>query len=159
MTVKVVIADDHGAIREGLRLILDNTEGMKVVGEAADGAAAVRQARALRPNVVLMDVRMPGTDGIAATRELVGDGVCQVLVLTTFDLDEYVHGALRAGAAGFLLTSADSQQLVAAVRAVAAGDGVLAPQVTKRLIAEFLSSVPEKRDLPPGVRRADRPRA
>ena len=137
MTVKVLVADDHGAIRSGLTLILGNAEGIEVVGEAADGAAAVRQARALRPDVVLMDVRMPGTDGIAATRELVAEGLCEVLVLTTFDLDEYVHAALRAGAAGFLLKSVEAPRLIEAVKLVAAGEGVLAPQITRRLITAF----------------------
>jgi len=137
VTVKVVVADDHSAIRAGLTIILDNDEGIEVIGEAADGAAAVRQARALRPDVVLMDVRMPGTDGIQATRELIAEGLCEVLVLTTFDLDEYVHAALRAGAAGFLLKSVEAPRLVEAVKLVAAGEGVLAPQVTRRLIAAF----------------------
>ncbi|HWO60677.1 MAG TPA: response regulator transcription factor, partial [Umezawaea sp.] len=104
-------------------MILGGGEGIEVVGEAADGATAVRMARALKPDVVLMDIRMPGMDGIAATRELVGDGVCQVLVLTTFDMDEYVHASLRAGAAGFLLKSVEAAALVEAVHLVAAGDG------------------------------------
>jgi DNA-binding NarL/FixJ family response regulator len=137
MTVRVLVADDHGAIRAGLALILNNAEGIEVVGEAADGAAAVRQAHALRPDVVLMDIRMPGIDGIAATRELVSEGLCEVLVLTTFDLDEYVHGALRAGAAGFLLKSVEAARLIEAVKLVAAGEGVLAPQVTRKLITAF----------------------
>ncbi|MEC3974704.1 response regulator transcription factor [Amycolatopsis sp. H20-H5] len=137
MTVRVLVADDHGAIRAGLMLILGNAEGIEVVGEAADGATAVRQARALRPDVVLMDVRMPGTDGIAATRELTAAGLCEVLVLTTFDLDEYVHAALRAGAAGFLLKSVEAPRLIEAVKLVAAGEGVLAPQVTRKLITAF----------------------
>ena len=135
--IRVLVADDHSAIRFGLTTILGHAEGIEVVGEAADGAAAVRQARALRPDVTLMDVRMPGTDGIAATRELVSAGLTQVLVLTTFDLDEYVHGALRAGAAGFLLKSVEASRLIEAVKLVAAGDGVLAPQVTRRLITAF----------------------
>ncbi|MFG1647063.1 response regulator [Amycolatopsis sp. NPDC049252] len=140
MTVKVLVADDHSAIRTGLAIILDNAEGIEVVGEAADGAAAIRQARALRPDVTLMDVRMPGTDGIAATRELVAEGLSEVLVLTTFDLDEYVHAALRAGAAGFLLKSVEAPRLIEAVKLVAAGEGVLAPQVTKRLITAFAAT-------------------
>jgi len=142
VTVRVLLADDHGAIRAGLRLILDNAEGVEVVGEAADGAAAIRQARALRPDVVLMDVRMPGVDGIAATRELVAGDACEVLVLTTFDLDEYVYGALRAGAAGFLLKSVEAPRLIEAVKLVAAGEGVLAPQVTRRLLAAFAGTAP-----------------
>jgi DNA-binding NarL/FixJ family response regulator len=137
MTIKVLVADDHGAVRSGLTLILNRAEGIEVVGEAADGAAAVQQARAVRPHVVLMDVRMPGMDGIAATRQLVTDKLCDVLVLTTFDLDEHVHAALRAGAAGFLLKSVEAPRLIEAVKLVAAGEGVLAPQVTRRLITTF----------------------
>ncbi|MEJ2854362.1 MULTISPECIES: response regulator transcription factor [unclassified Saccharothrix] len=141
--IRVVVADDHAAIRAGLVLILGGAADVEVVGEAADGAAAVRMARELRPDVVLMDIRMPGTDGIEATRQL--SGVCAVLVLTTFDLDEYLHGALRAGAAGFLLKSVEAAALVDAVRQVAAGDGVLAPSVTRRLIAEFAAAAPKAR--------------
>ncbi|GGM87456.1 DNA-binding response regulator [Thermopolyspora flexuosa] len=144
MTIKVLLADDHAAIRAGLALLLNNQPGIEVVGEAADGASAIRQARALRPDVVLMDVRMPGMDGVAATRVLVGEGLAQVLVLTTFDLDEYVYGALRAGAAGFLLKSVEAPRLVEAVRLVAAGEGVLAPQVTRRLIDAFARTAPAK---------------
>jgi DNA-binding NarL/FixJ family response regulator len=151
MTVKVLVADDHSAIRSGLIMILDNAEGIQVVGEAADGAAAVRQARALRPDVTLMDVRMPGTDGIAATRELVAEGLTEVLVLTTFDLDEYVHAALRAGAAGFLLKSVAAPRLIEAVKLVAAGEGVLAPQVTRRLITAFATSTREPAPAPRGL--------
>ncbi len=151
MTIRVLVADDHSAIRFGLTTILGHAEGIEVVGEAADGAAAVRQARALRPDVTLMDVRMPGTDGIAATRELVAARLTQVLVLTTFDLDEYVHGALRAGAAGFLLKSVEAPRLIEAVKLVAAGDGVLAPQVTRRLITAFAASAPEPAPLPRGL--------
>ncbi|KDN21006.1 response regulator [Amycolatopsis rifamycinica] len=150
-TVRVLVADDHSAIRFGLTTILGHAEGIEVVGEAADGAAAVRQARALRPDVTLMDVRMPGTDGIAATRELVSAGLTQVLVLTTFDLDEYVHGALRAGAAGFLLKSVEAPRLIEAVKLVAAGDGVLAPQVTRRLIAAFAASGRDPAPTPRGL--------
>ncbi|GAA2677037.1 two component transcriptional regulator, LuxR family [Actinosynnema pretiosum] len=133
--VEVLVADDHAAVRAGLVMILGGAPGVRVVGEAADGDAAVRLARELRPDVVLMDVRMPGVDGIEATRRLAG--VCEVLVLTTFDLDEYVRGALRAGAAGFLLKSVEAPALVDAVRRVAAGDGVLAPSVTRRVMREF----------------------
>ncbi|WP_324652523.1 response regulator transcription factor [Georgenia sp. H159] len=137
MSVRVVVADDHAAIRSGLRLILESADDVTVVGEAADGASAVANARALRPDVVLMDIRMPGTDGIAATRAVVTDRLADVLVLTTFDLDEYVFGALRAGAAGFLLKTADAATLLDAVRRVAAGEGVLAPEVTRRLLSTF----------------------
>lgn len=139
MTVRVLLADDHAAIRSGLRLILEHDPGIEVVGEAADGAAAVANARALRPDVVLMDVRMPGTDGIEATRTITSDGLADVLVLTTFDVDEYVFGTLRAGAAGFLLKSVSAPVLVDAVHRVAAGEGVLAPEVTRRLLATFVA--------------------
>ncbi|PRY38159.1 response regulator [Umezawaea tangerina] len=148
MTIRVLVADDHTAIRAGLVMILGGGEGVEVVGEAGDGAAAVRMARALKPDVVLMDIRMPGMDGIAATRELVGDGVCQVLVLTTFDMDEYVHASLRAGAAGFLLKSVEAAALVDAVRLVAAGDGVLAPSVTRRLMRDFAAVAPRQVERP-----------
>jgi DNA-binding NarL/FixJ family response regulator len=151
MTVRVLVADDHEAIRFGLTTILGHADGIEVVGEAADGAAAVRQARALRPDVTLMDVRMPGTDGITATRELVAEGLSQVLVLTTFDLDEYVQGALRAGAAGFLLKSIEAPRLIEAVKLVAAGQGVLAPQVTRRLITAFAATAPQQAPVPHGL--------
>ncbi|WP_072314771.1 response regulator [Agrococcus sp. Marseille-P2731] len=136
---RVIIADDHEAIRGGLRLLLE-AAGLDVVGEAGDGAAAVRNARALRPDVVLMDVRMPGTDGIAATRAIVAERLAHVLVLTTFDLDDYVFDALRAGAAGFLLKSADAATLVDAVRRVARGEGVMAPEVTRRVLDAFAAA-------------------
>jgi DNA-binding NarL/FixJ family response regulator len=148
--IEVLVADDHTAIRAGLVMILGGAADIEVVGEAADGETAVRMARLLKPNVVLMDIRMPGMDGIAATASLVGDGVCQVLVLTTFDMDEYVHASLRAGAAGFLLKSVSAPALVDAVRSVAAGDGVLAPSVTRRLMRDFAAVAP---------RTASRPKA
>ncbi|WP_424464211.1 response regulator [Pseudoclavibacter helvolus] len=137
--VRVLIADDHAAIRAGLRLLLE-AHGVEVVGEAADGAAAIRNARALRPDVVLMDVRMPGTDGIEATRAIVAEALAEVLVLTTFDLDEYVFGAVRAGAAGFLLKSTTGPALQAAVEAVARGEGALSPEVTRRLLDRFAAT-------------------
>ncbi|WP_067846809.1 response regulator [Nocardia lijiangensis] len=140
MTIRVLIADDHGAIRAGLRMILDSTEGIEVIGEAADGDIAVAQAKALRPDVVLMDVRMPGVDGITATERITADALARVLILTTFDLDEYVFRTLRAGASGFVLKSTSGQALVDAVRAVDAGDGVLAPEVTRAVIAAFAST-------------------
>jgi DNA-binding NarL/FixJ family response regulator len=142
--IRVLLADDHAAIRAGLRMLLATADDIEVIGEAGDGAVAVANARALRPDVVLMDVRMPGTDGVTATRQIVEEGLSEVLVLTTFDLDEYVFGALRAGAAGFLLKTAETTALVDAVRHVAAGDGVVAPEVTRRLIAEL--SAPRDRN-------------
>jgi len=135
--ISVVIADDHSSIRAGLRLLLDTADGIEVIGEASDGAAAVTQVSVLRPDVVLMDARMPGTDGISATRRIVADFSTHVLMLTTFDVDEVVFGALRAGAAGFLLKSVEPAQLIEAIRRVAAGDGVLAPEVTRKLLREF----------------------
>lgn len=132
--IRVLIADDHAAIRAGLRMMLSGAEDIEVVGEAADGTVAVRQASALTPDVVLMDIRMPGMDGIEATREIIGRELAAVLVLTTFDIDRYVLAALRAGASGFLLKTASAQQVLAALRAVAAGDGVLAPEVTRTII-------------------------
>jgi DNA-binding NarL/FixJ family response regulator len=148
MTTRVLIADDHGAIREGLRLMLE-AGGLVVVGEAADGETAVSQTRLLRPDVVLMDVRMPGTDGIEATRRIVAEGLADVLVLTTFDVDEYVFGAIRAGAAGFLLKSTGAATLIDAITRVAAGDGVLAPEVTRRMLAQFVRESPAPHSAPP----------
>ncbi|MFG1794752.1 response regulator [Nocardia sp. NPDC049149] len=140
MTIRVLIADDHAAIRAGLRMILDAEDDIEVVGEAADGDVAVAQTRALHPHVVLMDVRMPGVDGITATERVTADGLAKVLILTTFDLDEYVFRTLRAGASGFVLKSASGQSLIDAVRTVAAGDGVLAPEVTRAVINAFAST-------------------
>lgn len=137
--VRVLIADDHAAIRAGLRLILDSAPDLVVVGEAADGGVAVGNTAALRPDVVLMDVRMPGLDGLAATAAITRAGAAQVLVLTTFDVDEYVFGALRAGAAGFLLKTVEPAELLEAVRRVAAGDAVLAPEATRRLLDAFVA--------------------
>lgn len=138
---RVLLADDHEAVRAGIRLILEDG-GIEVVGEAADGSAAVRLARELRPDVVLMDLRMPGLDGIEATRILVAEGVAEVLVLTSFDLDEHVVGALEAGAVGFLLKSATASAIREAIERVAAGDGVLAPEVTRRVLDRLARSAP-----------------
>jgi DNA-binding NarL/FixJ family response regulator len=139
MTLRAVVADDQPVVRAGFRTILE-ASGIDVVGEAADGVEAVAVARRSAPDVVLMDIRMPELDGIEATRQLAGPGVAdpvRVLVLTTFDLDDYVYEALRAGASGFLLKDAGRDELVAAVRVVAGGDALLAPSVTRRLLEEF----------------------
>jgi DNA-binding NarL/FixJ family response regulator len=131
----VLIADDQSLIRLGFRMVLDAADGIEVVGEAGDGAEAIAATERLRPDVVLMDVRMPGVDGIAATARIARDHPeVRVLVLTTFDLDEYAFGALRAGAGGFLLKDAGREELVAAVQAVAAGEATLAPRIVRRMI-------------------------
>lgn len=132
--ITVLIADDHGAIRTGLRMILENTDDIQVVAEAADGHAALQNAYALKPDVILMDLQMPNLDGIAATRELAAYGM-NVLVLTTYDHDGYVFGAVRAGAAGFLLKTAETADIINAVRRVAAGQGAIAPEVSRRIFA------------------------
>lgn len=137
MTITVVIADDHTAIRAGLAMMLGQADGIEIVGEARDGDEAVRLARSLRPDVVVMDIRMPGTDGITATTEIVRDGLASVLVLTSFDIDDHVFAALDAGAGGFLLKTAETEAIVAAIEAVARGDAVLAPEVTRRVIDRF----------------------
>ncbi|MFD5721671.1 response regulator [Streptomyces sp. NPDC127036] len=139
----VLIVDDQPLQRFGFRMLLDSVAETEVVGEAANGTEAVRRAAELRPDVVLMDVRMPGMDGIEATRRIVATGGrSRVLVLTTFDLDEYVHAALRAGASGFLLKDARPDELLAGIRAVAAGDAVIAPALTRRLLDEFAQHLP-----------------
>jgi DNA-binding NarL/FixJ family response regulator len=138
VNTRVVIADDQPMVRAGLRSLLEGADGIEVVAEAPDGELALAAVRRYRPDVVLMDIRMPVLDGLAATRRLVADGAAaRVLVLTTFDLDEYVFEALRAGAGGFLLKDATAEELIAAVHALAAGDAVLAPAVTRRVIEEF----------------------
>ncbi|ACZ21627.1 response regulator containing a CheY-like receiver domain and an HTH DNA-binding domain [Sanguibacter keddieii DSM 10542] len=140
--IRVLLADDHAAVRAGLRFLLESAADLQVVAEVGDGASAVERARALRPDVVLMDVRMPGTDGITATAAITAEGLAEVLVLTTFDLDDYVTGALGAGAAGYLLKSAEPHELLDAVRRVADGDGVLAPEVTRRVIRALAAAAP-----------------
>jgi DNA-binding NarL/FixJ family response regulator len=140
VTIRVLIADDQALIRGGFRLILDAQDDIEVVGEAIDGRDAVEQYRRLSPDVVVMDVRMPSMDGIEATRRLTSsDPPARVLILTTFDLDEFVYEALRAGASGFLLKDRPPEELIAAVRVVAQGEALLAPSVTRRLIREFAS--------------------
>jgi DNA-binding NarL/FixJ family response regulator len=140
MSVRVVVADDQLLVRAGFRVLVDSAPDLEVIGEAGDGTEAVELARRERPDVVLMDIRMPRMDGLEATRRIVADQLLdgvRVLVLTTFDLDEYVYQALRAGASGFLLKDTPPADLLAAIRVVAAGDALLAPRVTRRLIEEF----------------------
>ena len=139
MSLSVLIVDDQALVRAGFRMILDAEDDIDVAGEAADGADAVAEAQRLKPDVILMDVRMPQFDGIEATRRVLADGLdTKVVMLTTFDMDEYVYDALRAGASGFLLTDVPPEQLVAGIRAVAQGDALLAPSVTRRVIEEFV---------------------
>jgi DNA-binding NarL/FixJ family response regulator len=143
--VRIVVADDQQVVREGFASLLETQSDFTVVGTASDGADAVRICHELRPDVVVMDVRMPGTDGIEATRQLAGSGPDgpRILILTTFDLDEYVYDALRAGASGFLLKDVTAEQLFDAVRVIAAGDALLAPAITRRLIGEFAQLHPK----------------
>ena len=136
--LRVVIADDQALVRVGFRLILETEDGIEVVAEAGDGEEAIAAVRRLRPDVILMDVRMPGLDGLEATRRIIGSGAtCRVIMLTTFDLDEYVYAALEAGASGFLLKDVSPEQLVASLRILAAGEALLAPSITRRLIERF----------------------
>ncbi|WP_405457121.1 response regulator transcription factor [Streptomyces sp. NBC_00101] len=153
MTIRVLVAEDQSAVRAGLVLILRSAPDIEVVGEAADGEEAVRLARELRPDVVLMDLQMPRLDGVSATERVVAEGSADVLVLTTFDLDSHVFGALRAGACGFLLKNTEARDLLEGVRAVARGEGLIAPAVTRRLIARFAAgtTVP----VPPGSASGD----
>ncbi len=150
--ITVLLVDDHSLIRKGFRLILDAEPDIEVAGEASDGTMAVSMASALRPDVVLMDVRMPGRDGIEATRDIAAAGLLsKVLILTTFDLDDYVYAGLRAGASGFLLKDTQPDDLVSAIRTVASGDAVLAPGATKRLIRKFTAQQPQQ----PAAERAE----
>lgn len=147
MSISILIADDQGMVRAGFAALLDAQEGIRVVGQAADGVEAVRAAARLDPDIILMDVRMPELDGIAATRRILGPDhpsahVPRILMLTTFDLDDYVYDALRAGASGFLLKDAPTEELVHAVRVIAAGDALLAPGITRRMIAQFAAHTP-----------------
>jgi DNA-binding NarL/FixJ family response regulator len=136
--IRVAVADDQVLVRSGFAVLLGSAPDIEVVGEAANGNEAIALVQRTRPDVVLMDIRMPELDGLEATRSIVGDGVAtRVLILTTFDLDEYVYGALRAGASGFLLKDTEPEELLAAVRVVADGDALLAPRITKRLIEQF----------------------
>lgn len=139
MTVRIVVADDQELVRAGFSMILDAQPDFEVVAEASDGASAIAAVRAHEPDVVLLDIRMPGVDGIEAARTVCAETTCRAIMLTTFDLDEYVYQALRAGASGFLLKDVRRADLVHAVRVVAAGEALLAPSITRKLIAEFTS--------------------
>lgn len=150
MVTRVLIVDDHAAVRAGLRAVLAADKTIEVVGEAYEGRGAIQQARALVPDVVLMDLQLPGTDGVEATAAIVEEALATVLVLTTFDLDEYVDGALAAGAAGYLLKSAEPAEITAAVHRVASGDGVLAPEVTRRVLDKVRGQQVLSRRLPAG---------
>jgi DNA-binding NarL/FixJ family response regulator len=143
MTIRVLLCDDQALVRGGFRMILEARADLQVIGEAADGAQAVSLARQTRPDVILMDVRMPHLDGVEATRQIVASGSpARILVLTTYDLDEYVYAAIRAGASGFLLKDASAEELVRAIRIVAAGDALLAPAVTRRLLDRYARYLP-----------------
>jgi DNA-binding NarL/FixJ family response regulator len=147
--IRVLIADDQALVRGGFRMILEAQKDIKVVGEAGDGREAVARAEELRPDIVLMDIRMPELDGLEATRRLLaGDSETRVLILTTFDLDEYVYEAMKTGASGFLLKDVQPERLADAVRVVAAGDSLLAPVITQRLIAEYVRRPPPGSALP-----------
>lgn len=154
--VRVLLVDDHDLLRAGLSAILSTDPGISVVGQASDGSAGVRAARDLQPDVVLMDIEMPGGDGLTATREILAGGPgTRVLMLTTFDLDDYVFQALRAGASGFLLKTTPPDKLIEAVHTCAGGDTLLAPSVTRRLVERFIQHPPTAAtgELPPNLRR------
>jgi RNA polymerase sigma factor (sigma-70 family) len=144
VSIRVVLADDQGLLRKGFRMILEAEDDLEVIGEAADGLAAVRLVELYAPDVVLMDVRMPSLDGIEATRSITTSGsLSRILILTTFDLDEYAFSALRAGASGFLLKDVPPHELTQAIRTVARGDAVVSPRVTKRLLEEYADQLPD----------------
>ena len=150
MSVKVLLADDQALVRSGFRMILEARQEIEVVGEAEDGLEAIEATRRLLPDVILMDVRMPNLDGVEATRRLVARGTeSRILILTTFDLDEYVYEAIRAGASGFLLKDVRPQELVDAIHVVAKGDALLAPSVTRRLLDRFAEQAPQDDPKPP----------
>jgi DNA-binding NarL/FixJ family response regulator len=150
--IRVVIADDQALVRGGFHSILAGQHDIEVVGEAEDGNAAVELTERLRPDVVLMDIRMPGMDGLEATRRIAAQGIAtRVLVLTTFDVDDYVYAAMKAGASGFLLKTAPPRQLADAVRTIAAGDALLAPSITRRLVEQFVRRPPPGTSVPPGL--------
>jgi DNA-binding NarL/FixJ family response regulator len=153
VSIRVLIADDQALVRTGFRLILDAEEDIEVVGEAEHGRHALEQSRSLRPDVILMDIRMPEMDGIEATRSVTegGDSPTRVLILTTFDLDEYVYDALQAGASGFLLKDVPPEQLAAGVRVVASGEALLAPSITRRLVEEFAHKRRATAEPPPAL--------
>jgi DNA-binding NarL/FixJ family response regulator len=142
VTISVLIVDDQALVREGLRMIVDAEQDLEVIGEAADGIEAVEAAKAQKPDIVLMDIRMPRVDGLQATRRLIDEfhAPPRVIILTTFELDDYVYSALQAGASGFLLKDVRGERLVAGIRAVAAGESLLAPSITRRMIESFVSS-------------------
>jgi DNA-binding NarL/FixJ family response regulator len=155
VSTRILLVDDQELLRMGFRMVLEAQDGLEVVGEAGDGAEAVALTRGLEPDVVLMDVRMPGMDGVEATRALVAGGSrSHIIILTTFDLDEYAHAALRAGASGFLLKDAPTADLLSAIRAVASGDAVVAPSTTRRLLASIAHQLPvaETNAPPPRLR-------
>ncbi len=146
MSIRVLVADDQPIARQGLRMILDSAEDIEVVGEAVDGADAVARAQRLRPDIVMMDIRMPRMDGLAATRQLRELAGVEVIIVTTFDLDEYVLDALRAGAVGFLVKDTQPERIIDAARAVARGDALIAPAVTRRLLERFVLTAPARPD-------------